>query len=213
MVYGDSGDDPVRQVLRSLRDHLIPPRLPSLEFSQERWDSEYRSGKWRYLASLAEFPRYAVIAGYLRFLGRDKQILEVGCGTGILHSYLKDVGFARYKGIDFSAAAIMEASKAADQSSRFEVAEGSAYSDGQRYDVIIFNEVLYYFEDCLSLLRHYRKSLSGGGRFIISMVLGAHSDRHWALIEQDHNVEEAIQVRNRSGVTWNCKLIRVSSER
>jgi 2-polyprenyl-3-methyl-5-hydroxy-6-metoxy-1,4-benzoquinol methylase len=137
----------------------------------------------------------------------------VGCGTGILHSYLKDVGFARYKGIDFSAAAIMEASKAADQSSRFEVAEGSAYSDGQRYDVIIFSEVLYYFEDCLSLLRHYRKSLSGGGRFIVSMVLGTHSDRHWALIEQDHNVEEAIQVRNRSGVTWNCKLIHVTSER
>lgn len=206
---------PVRAVRRRLRKAR---KSKSLEFSQEAWDRQYKAGKWDYLES--EFARYAVLAGFSRVLmGRNPSILEIGCGTGVLHDYLRDTGYRRYKGVDISAAAIEEArarheaEDGEDPSFSFEAADGRAYSDGHTYDLIIFNEVLFYFDDCLPVLRHYSGLLNDGGALLISMVVGPPGDGHWKVMAADYPAIDSWHLTNEeNGLAWICRAVRPSND-
>lgn len=194
-------------MLRRLSRLFRSRSLPSLELPPERWDAEYRARKWDYLEGLSELARYSVIAGYIRFLDRCESVLEVGCGTGLLHERLAGARPLTYTGVDLSAAAIERASRLAGPSTRFVAADGRSFSDGRRYDVIVFNEALYYFDDCIAVLDHYERSLNDGGFFIVSMVVGDVSEAHWRRIDGRCRTIDAVQLRNGRGITWNCRLL------
>lgn len=187
---------------------LFPEEVESLEFPKKQWDREYEAGKWSYLGTLAEFSRFAVMAGYVRSFNRNAEILEVGCGTGVFFPYLRDVGFDRYRGIDLSEVAIETARRHARPNASFAAADGRSYSDGTYYDFIVFNEVLYYFDDCIEVMEHYRRALKPDGRFIISMVVGPQSKLHWKRLERSYGIEDSVRLVNHAGTTWDCKVIR-----
>ena len=195
-----------RSLWRRLRA-LLPEDVESLEFPKEQWDREYEAGKWSFLGTLAEFSRFAVMAGYVRSFNRNAEILEVGCGTGVFFPYLQDVGFDRYRGIDLSEVAIETASERAGANASFAAADGHSYSDGTEYDFIVFNEVLYYFDNCIEVMEHYQRTLKPGGRFIISMVVGPQSKVHWQQIEKSYAIEDSVRLVNHAGTTWDCKVI------
>lgn len=181
----------------------------SLEFGAERWDNEYASGQWDYLETLPELPRYSLIAGYVRHFGRGGRILEIGCGTGLLLDHIQAVDFAVYRGVDVSVEAISSAERRADQRTSFVAADGRSYNDGTIYDLIIFNEVLYYFDDCISILEHYRQMLAKSGRILVSMVEGVQSRAHWQRIQEStYQIEVSARIVNAQGVTWNCRVLQ-----
>ena len=187
---------------------LFPEKITSTEFSQGTWDMQFAAGKWEYLSDLSELSRYSIITGYVHHFNTNAAVLDVGCGAGILFSQLKNFPISKYKGIDLSSKAIELACENHQSKEIFINADGKSFTDNERYDIVIFNESLYYFDDCLPVLSHYQCLLNTNGIFIVSMVLDTKSDSQWAEIDKAYRIIDAVTIKNRTGITWTCKVLK-----
>ena len=146
---------------------------------RDTWEAQYREGRWSYLQGLQQTTRYSVIAGYLQALKRNGCLLDVGCGEGVLLERLGAGGYTKFVGIDLSRAAIELAQSKQDTRSVFIQADAQVFVPDDTFDAIIFNEVLYYFDDPLAVAQRYRAWLKSDGLFIVSLF--AASDRARAI--------------------------------
>jgi 2-polyprenyl-3-methyl-5-hydroxy-6-metoxy-1,4-benzoquinol methylase len=131
----------------------------------QSWNDE--SGDWRGLASATQAPRYSEIA---RIIGRfcpQGSVLDVGCGEAVLRDYLPK--YLTYLGIEPSAKAAETArAKYGSDSIVHSTAESFEACD-LRWDCIVFNEMLYYSLNPLSLLEKYAKLVREEGTIIVSI--------------------------------------------
>ena len=141
------------------------------------WESQYRDGRWIYLNGLQQMTRYSVIAGYLHTLKNGGCMLDVGCGEGILLARLGDANYEKFVGIDWSHVAIEQAQKRQYPRSVFVQADAQCFVPDETFDAIIFNEVLYYFDEPLALAQRYRAWLRPGGLFITSLFASSERAR------------------------------------
>jgi ubiquinone/menaquinone biosynthesis C-methylase UbiE len=98
---------------------------------------------------------------------RDKIILDLGCGTGILSKVLKKRG-AIMKGIDISPKMIEIARKNV-KGVEFKV--GSFYNIPYKscyFDIVVASLVMHYADDLNKSFREVRRVLKKGGTFIFS---------------------------------------------
>jgi len=145
----------------------------------DTWDSQYREGRWAYLHGIRQMTRYSVIAAYVQALKRGGYLLDVGCGEGILLERFGAADYAKFVGIDVSSTAIGRAQKEYHARSVFVQADARYFVPEDTFDVIIFNEVLYYFDNPLAVAQRYRAWLKRDGLFITSLFAG--SDRARAI--------------------------------
>jgi 2-polyprenyl-3-methyl-5-hydroxy-6-metoxy-1,4-benzoquinol methylase len=93
-------------------------------------------------------------------------LLDVGCGEGALADYLNEEQKKNYVGIDLS----KEAVRIAKEKRGFNFIQASAETytplPGQSFDLIVFNEMLYY-TDHVEILKRYEKFLSKKGVFLV----------------------------------------------
>ena len=114
----------------------------------EGWDEEYEAGRWAFLRSLPESGRYGIIGMWLSLTDTLSDVLDIGCGEGLLYERLAPMGLKRYVGMDLAPAALeianvdpkIAALRAGDMHS-FEPEPGETFS------AIVFNEVLHFAED------------------------------------------------------------------
>ncbi len=176
--------------------------------SKEAWDREFLTGHWRCLESIDELAHYSLIVGYTSALA-PKSILDVCCGQGVLAGHLKPVPYRRYLGIDFSSDAVGEASNThADGRTRFFVADARTFDSEDVFDLIVFNECLYYFGNPTEMIRKYVKNLAPNGKVIISMFAAPENIAVWRLVQHELDVEDAVTVKNnKSGRSWTVKCM------
>lgn len=153
--------------------------------SADCWDSQYREHEWDRLGGEREFPRYAMLAALTRrFAKAAPDVHDIGCGTGVLseHLALAD-GAGRYTGSDVSKEAISQAVATRGHRGTFRVAdaETDAYRADDPFDVIVFNEVLYYFDDPQLVMERTLSRLRPGGIVLISLWKPS---RHVALLRR-----------------------------
>ncbi len=161
------------------------------------WNAEYAVGKWRFLNDLDQACHYQAIALYRARLKPQGSLLDIGCGEGVLHRVLQMPPTARYVGIDPSVTAIASAEAAATGTAQFYVATAENFMPNERFDVIVFNEVLYYCVDPVATVRKFASHLAPGGIFIVSMALCGLRDgltklSVWDAIERDATVKAEI---------------------
>jgi 2-polyprenyl-3-methyl-5-hydroxy-6-metoxy-1,4-benzoquinol methylase len=199
-----------------------------LSQSAQDWEAQYSAGGWDFLTQLSELPRYSVLAGYVCHLSRGGAVLDVGCGQGILLRSLPDAAYSKYVGIDLSASAIAAAQEQRrelqrpeppalqqqepqqNQRSTFLSADCESYVPGEKFDVIVFNEVLYYLRDPQQLVERYAQSLRGGGVMLVSMCTAARGSAailgqlkaHYA------TVAETLVRDGETRVSWACAVFR-----
>jgi 2-polyprenyl-3-methyl-5-hydroxy-6-metoxy-1,4-benzoquinol methylase len=137
--------------------------------TRRNWDATFRNGKWDYLSSVGEMPRYALIAGYIRKFKRNGMVLDAGCGQGVLFDYL-DADSIAYSGFDVSETAIVQARQRAP-GAQLSVCSIDEYQTDRTmtFDVIVFNEVLPHVEDPLGTLDRFIGILNPEGLVIISL--------------------------------------------
>jgi len=145
----------------------------SIPQPREVWDYQYQGGKWNYMSEMDELARYSVIAGYLYHLKQGGAILDVGCGEGILLRRLGPTNYSKYVGIDLSQAAIDKASQWQNEQVQFLRADVESYTPTELFDVIVFNESLYYFQQPLGVVERYVQALKEGGIFVVSTYMSA----------------------------------------
>jgi SAM-dependent methyltransferase len=131
-------------------------------------------------------------------------VLDLGCCGGTLLNYLPP--FARYLGLDISDYAIGEAERDADLARHLQSGKASfkaidlrEYSPLDRWDVVVFNEVLYYLtcDQAIAELKRYGRYLKSDGVLLVTM-------------KDDAKSREIFRSINRSfewidGVLWQRK--------
>jgi 2-polyprenyl-3-methyl-5-hydroxy-6-metoxy-1,4-benzoquinol methylase len=192
------------------RWELARPRGDTPQTAQS-WDDEYRRGRWACLRAPAERARYSVIVGLIASTP-SPSVLDVGCGEGVLYQQFRPYGYSRYVGLDLSHEAIDRAAAGAGPDTTFLEADADTYQAQGPYDVIVFNEMLYYLPEPVQAVRRYARALAPGGRMIVSTWMG--SPRAIAILRQLGEafavVEETMVVHR--GNQWKLTVLALSEK-
>lgn len=179
--------------------------------TRDQWDRQYALGEWRCLSDLREQAHHSVLAGYLLRLKPDASVLDVGCGDGRLARSLHLSKCRRYVGIDLSTVAIQSAQCAAlGENLDFVATDAASYTPLERFDAIVWNESLYYFDAPLSVLRHYEKFLEPRGLFMTSMFKTSESDAILRSVRAHYDLVDETIVTNRRH-TWTVSVFSTSA--
>lgn len=136
----------------------------------ESAEGQHHSGYWDYLNSGYEAARYGIISAFLKHYAEGASVLDIGCGQGILVHHLPLDRIESYQGIDIAPSAINSArERFHNPKIQFEVADVLDFHTLDSFKLMVFNEVLYYFEDPIQLVRRYSQSLEKNGYVVISM--------------------------------------------
>lgn len=147
------------------------------------WEEQYASDKWKFLGGLPEVARYSVIAGYIAYLKTNPAILDVGCGEGHLFHRCRSSGYSSFVGIDLSETALAGLRSFEDDRTHFVQADAETYDiEAGCFDVVVYNESLYYFHQPLATVRRHAQHLKVDGVVIISTYLL--SQRAIAILER-----------------------------
>ena len=183
-------------LLRSLLERLAGQRT-----AQSRWDERWADPAFYGEYRLDELAHYSVLAGYAKALGPGGSVLDVGCGDGILRTHLHADSFSRYVGVDFPQA-IDRARQREDARTSFVASDMRAFTPAERFDVIVFNESLYYVDDAIAELDRYAAFLGPGGVFLVSMHRKPKSEGIWNGIGGRFQMIDRVTIGNRAGVEW-----------
>lgn len=143
---------------------------------RERWEKDYQSGRWDYLADTGETARYAVIRSLILRAPRPRRLLDVGCGEALLLRQVGPEEIDRYTGLDIAQAALDRAAPKRE-CDRFVCSTVEEFIPDEKWSIIVFNEVLYYTGDPVGQIQKYEKSLDPGGILIVSIFK---KPRFWA---------------------------------
>ncbi len=184
------------------------PRGRGWRRSDASWNKQYTSGYWDFFDTIDEMPRYAIVAAYIRRFKGPTSVLDVGCGYGQLVRELDSSFVGRYLGIDLSAGAIERARLRPHANAAFVVADVETWpGDEGRYDIIVFNEVLYYLDDPVETLRHYQAFLNPGGIIIVVMFRHRNTMVIWKNIARRFATVDPIEVRNAKRELTDIRIV------
>jgi len=172
------------------------------------WEHQYETGHWDFLHTLGELGRFSVLVGYLHELKPIGAVLDIGCGEGLLFKRLQTTSCPQYLGLDISAAAIEKAR--AMGTGPFICTDAEHFVPTDTYDVIIFNESLYYFLDPVATVVRYTSALRPDGIMIVSTFLSSRRGRAIlrALKRQFAVVDETSIAH--AAQRWTCSVLAPS---
>jgi 2-polyprenyl-3-methyl-5-hydroxy-6-metoxy-1,4-benzoquinol methylase len=131
------------------------------------WNKNFKNGKWDHIGN--EHLRYNEVVNLIKDTQiKNLKILDLGCGYGTLNHHLTKIEYDLCIGIDWSSNAIERAKKENFKNSTFIVHDIQNYKPNQKFDVIIFNEVLYYLDNKISVIENYVPFLKDDGYFLFS---------------------------------------------
>jgi len=175
------------------------------------WDKEYQNGQWDYLKNLDELAHYSIIIGYYNYLKPRGSILDVGSGEGLLQKRILAYSYSKYVGIDGSLEAINRASPKTDNKTFFLKEDMHNYSTKKAFDVIVFNESLYYSDNPLKVIRKFENYLDKKGIFIVSMYkpnfpISIFVYLIWKKISKEYKLIDETIIKNKLGQKWICRV-------
>lgn len=189
--------EPLRATIKSYRAASLPG---------SRWDTEYAAGAWQRLRSVGELPRYSVIVGYCRHYRPFGSVLDIGCGEGLLAQWLGN-DCSAYLGVDLSAEAISLARAKNFPFAEFVVANASDFKPASQFDIIAFNECLYYFARPLDVAARLADALAPGGVVIVSLNQGVASRQIWRMLRDDFRERDGVEIRSGNAV-WKVAVLQ-----
>src|SRR5947209_13612 len=130
------------------------------------FESEWSTGYWDYMRGLSHVSRYGLLASLACHGRRKPSVLDVGCGEGTLFEHLGE-RVSSYLGFDAAASAIERAKERhRDPRAHFTAASITDFQTEEKFDVILFNAILYLFPDKPALVRRYAQMLAPGGAMV-----------------------------------------------
>ncbi len=136
-------------------------------FKRLIWDYEYRSGDWDYI----DYPPAEHFARIIEEHLKGGSIIDLGCGTGKTIHALS--AFTRYTGLDVSTVAVGKGREdfRGRENVFFVAADIASYTDQHRYDVVLWSEVIYYFDHqkIVPVLNRYKDFLAPDGVQIVQL--------------------------------------------
>lgn len=181
---------------------------------KQRWDRQYKKGKWDGLKDPSEAKRYATIIKYMDYSKNpDPSILDLGCGEGVLNEYLKDGHrYSYFLGIDYAKASIDKAREKDFPNAEFRCEDMHFFTPPQKFDIITFNEAFYYInpKERHNVLLRMLDHLLPEGVLIASMYRDAGDC--WAVFdEHTHRLDFTVVETQDENKFWKVGALRPKS--
>ena len=167
------------------------------------WDNQYKKGMWEMLKSEQEVERFKKVANFVKKYSNRGDVLDVGCGEGILQKHLIVDTYRSYLGIDFSCEAINRASSSPLPNVLYECHDMESFTTSSKFDIIIFNESIYYSNHPLDVLEKYKCMLTDEGRIILSLFEDIKNKYVISQIYKRFNPKDYEETKNERGI-WHC---------
>lgn len=152
--------------------------------------------------------RYQTIVDYIIQLQiPNTKILDLGCGYGALLDYLPATSYSKFIGIDLAKSAINRAKSKNYANAIFQTADIHTYVPKEKFDFIIFNEVLYYLDNQLQIVEKYSHYFKENGYYIFSFY-GIREDLIQEL-EQKYTLIKKEVISQSENVFWGICLYKV----
>jgi 2-polyprenyl-3-methyl-5-hydroxy-6-metoxy-1,4-benzoquinol methylase len=194
-----------------IKSVFAPEGVVGPHTSSSEWDEQFSKHKWDYLANESQREHYDCILEFYKKYADAGNMLDIGCGIGLLCRYAidtKTLDMHRYMGIDISRVAIDEAIKK-HPGAAFRVLNYEHEQIQQKYNAVIFNETLYYFDHAgKTLQKCCKENLLPGGVIIISMCDHERHDLIWKLIDANYKVLDTRKSVNEEGISWTIKVLQ-----
>jgi len=206
----------IRAVIIRALEAVVPPTalgavLPHgrSPISVDTWDTLYATGQYDFVTTAEHVSRYGSVAAYCCFFIAGGRVLDIGCGRGLLLKYLPREVTRSYVGIDVSEAAI-ELARAQFPGGHFEVADAMIYEPPHDFEVIVFNDSLYYFPFPEQQVERYARALTSDGVIVASMWRHAHAIRAWNRLRADFVTLDDVCVSRRypNRRKWDIAALR-----
>ena len=179
-----------------------------MKLIKEDWEIQYSRGKWDYLNSIKESSRYAIIGFYSNWFHDFPSVLDVGCGFGSVVNYLK---YKYYLGIDISEVALQKANK--KENCYFLNRDAEKFTTTKKFDIIIFNEILYYL-DAINIIKKYEEYLHFNGFFVISIWDHPKTKLIWELINLRYDCIDSLQLlHNQTNNKWHLGIFKCQNSK
>ncbi|WP_315817156.1 class I SAM-dependent methyltransferase [Paraflavitalea speifideaquila] len=170
-----------------------------------KWDKQYVRGNWECLKSPLEQMRFDAVRNYIKKYSNKGNILEVGCGEGILQAGMSKHSYRKFLGIDISEIAIQRAAHLADTTTEYRTANMENFSPAEKFDIIIFNEVLYYARNPNQLMARYMEFLNPEGFIIVSIFQTSSNIKVMNGVEAKFKSIDEMVSSNEIG-SWCCRV-------
>ena len=177
--------------------------------SQRIWEKQFSNGVWDYLYGDSEKQHYQIIARYVENYAAEQSLLDIGCGQGVLYHYLNaNSNPINYFGIDISKQAV-EIGKKKFPKANFSQLDFDREKLIGKFDIVIFNETLYYFDRPLKTVEKVIKyNLASNGYIIISMCDYIGHDVIWKKLLKSYETLQQDVVENEIGQKWTVAIIK-----
>ena len=131
-------------------------------------------------------------------------------GEGILQEKFSPADYTHFTGVDFSRVAIDRASAKALPNTTYLVGDLNALDVPGVFDVIIYNESIYYMDDPEAAIKRLLPQLAPGGIIIISQVdkHGKEQTAMWDLLNPTLDLAARNKVTNAQGYSWTIHVYK-----
>ena len=179
---------------------------------RERWEQMYREEQWEFLNSPEQKARHYLISRWIQErYPQGARVLDIGCGEAVLFTIIKD-HLKSYTGIDIAETATVRCREkyGRDPRCRFETCAFESYDSDERFDAIVFNEVLYYFplfSAVPQLERAFRLLHGDSGCVIVSLNKNPKARLVGLLLDRRFSPVQSIRIENGLvGSAWTVSL-------
>lgn len=194
------------QFLKRAYSHVVRDHSYERYYSAASWNQEYLAGYE--LDVEHEDARYGVLLAFLCRYQRSGPILDAGCGTGVLASWIRAISDVTLIGVDYAEAAIESAKSRGLANCEFIVSDFRAYRPRASFSVIVFNESLYYIDDALGLMQALRAHLDHDGVFVVSLFDTLVTKRIWHMLRDSYEVLQGVRIQNeKSRRSWRVRVL------
>ncbi len=148
------------------------------------WDAGYRHGRFAFLRRPEELARLDEIAALIAALIARHgpcEIVDIGCGEGLLVPRLKSLSVTRYIGLDVSGVALSRVPSATFPVTRVcqPLAQWDGSPGGNSPRILVASEVLYYGADGVAQLQRLAQAIPATVAVIVSCVAGRRDKPNW----------------------------------
>jgi 2-polyprenyl-6-hydroxyphenyl methylase/3-demethylubiquinone-9 3-methyltransferase len=178
---------------------------------KEKWEKEFYLGYWDYLdLAPTERARSAIIGMFCQHFFPAGKILDVGCGLGTASDFLNSIQKRKYLGLDISEEALKKARK---KNVNFQNIDFADFDSKIKFNIIIFNEVLYYM-DADDAFKHALNILEEDGKIIVSMFRMKNKmlfQKIWTASRKYFKLVDKIEISGvikRQPLIWRIEVMR-----
>lgn len=177
-----------KRLLKARGVVYLMTRFGTTETRRAAMDEVYKSGTWDELDQQISEELVEMVSAHA---GRG-DILDLGCGPGLLAGSLPPETFATYRGIDVSVEAIALANKRASDTISFDLGDIETLELTKDYDLIVFTESIMYVNPSrrLKTLKRYAEKLTADGRLMVTAVQYERFEAIFELIEKHFEILE-----------------------